>query len=200
MCGAVLAPVTWFVAIPPYWIRSNFAVADRGFRNMPSPTLLVLAGQVPQWIKSLSWVTCRELSNTHNNDVAPNIHRLRVLGGPIFNVIGLLLSIAIYEIFLNHPMARELIAWSAVGHGLLLIMSLYPWPIVDRGTILKWTLVVGGRTEALADRIVRRVDWVIGSMLILFGIGLLSIQLWIVGFILIGLGIVVLEVTAGKIQ
>jgi hypothetical protein len=96
--------------------------------------------------------------------------------------------------------AQELMAFSAIGHGLLLIMSMFPLPMVDGGTILKWTLVGGGRTAAQADRIVRGVDWVLGILLALIGVALLVIQVWIVGLILLAGGMIVLGAAAGKIK
>lgn len=97
-----------------------------------------------------------------NNNVAPGIHRMRALGGPIFNLLGLLLSIAVYHNATDYSLARGLIGWSIIGHGLIFVMSLLPLPIVDGGTILKWTLVERGKAEKEADEIVRRIDWVLG--------------------------------------
>jgi hypothetical protein len=148
---------------------------------------LVIAGDMPRTLYD-------------DNDVAPNIHRMRALGGPIFNVVGLLLSIAIFEIVPGNPIARELLAWSAVGHGLLLIMSLSPMPSVDGGTILKWTLVERGKTEREADKIIQRVDVVIGIAGIIIGIGAIAMQIWMVGVVFMGIGIVTLGVAAGKIK
>ena len=79
-------------------------------------------------------------------------------------------------------------------------MSLFPLPLVDGGTILKWSLVAAGRTPAQADRIVRGVDWVLGVALLLIGIGLLAIQLWIAGGVLTGVGVIVLGAAVGKIK
>ncbi len=79
-----------------------------------------------------------------NDSVPPNAHRLRALGGPIFNVLGLLLSVAVFVIASTNSLVREWASWSAFGHGVLLIESLFPVPMVDGGTLLKWTLVVGG--------------------------------------------------------
>ena len=136
----------------------------------------------------------------HNNDVAPAVHRQRALGGPVFNAIGLLLSLAVFALVRGSPVVRELMAFSAVGHGLLLVMSLFPLLPVDGGTILKWSLVSAGRTPAQADRIVRGVDWVLGVALLLIGIGLLAIQLWIAGGVLTGVGVIVLGAAVGKIK
>ena len=93
-----------------------------------------------------------------NNAVPPNVHRMRALGGPIFNTLGFLLSLTIYRTASRTSVARELAGWSAIGHGLLLLMSLTPLPTVDGGTLLKWTLVARGRSEAEADALVDRVD------------------------------------------
>jgi hypothetical protein len=131
-----------------------------------------------------------------NNDVAPVTHRMRALGGPIFNVIGLLLSIAIFEIVSVNSIVREWMTWSAVGHGLLLIMSLTPFPAVDGGTILKWTLIANGRTEIEADKLVRRVDWFFASTILVMGIGLTLMKIWIIGLIFLGIGMVLLLITA----
>ena len=46
------------------------------------------------------------------------------------------------------------------GHVLLFVASLMPLPIVDGGTLMKWTLVAHGRTQTEADETVRRVNWV----------------------------------------
>ena len=135
-----------------------------------------------------------------DNDVAPSVHRARALGGPIFNAMGLLLSISIFEIVSANSIIREWMAWSAVGHGLLLIMSLAPLPAVDGGTILKWTLVAKGRTEREADKVVRQIDWILGSIIGSIGIGLIFVKIWIIGLILLGVGIIILSVTADKIR
>lgn len=135
-----------------------------------------------------------------NNEVSPDAHRIRASGGPLFNTIGLLLSAGVYAIASGHAIARELAAWSAGGHGLLLILSLLPVPIVDGGTLLKWTLVARGRTAAEADEMIRRVDWVMGIVGGLIGIGFIVMQMWIAGVILVGIGAVVIAIAEGKIR
>lgn len=135
-----------------------------------------------------------------DNDVTPNAHRMRALGGPIFNVIGLLLSIAIFELVSPNSIVREWMTWSAFGHGLLLLMSLTPLPPVDGGTILKWTLVAKGRTERDADKVVQRIDWMLGSIIGTIGISLIFVKIWIIGLIPLCVGIIILSVTASKIR
>jgi hypothetical protein len=57
-----------------------------------------------------------------------------------------------------------------------------------------------GRTSAQAERIVRGVDWELGALLVLTGIALLIMQLWIIGLILLGGGMIVLGAAAGKLK
>jgi hypothetical protein len=135
-----------------------------------------------------------------NNAVSPNMHRLRAIGGPTFNLVALLVSLAVYALLPTHSIIRELATWSALGHGFILILSLVPLPVVDGGTLLKWTLVAGGRTEKEADAFVRRLDWGIGITVELVGLVLIASQLWIAGVILAALGLVVIAITAGKIH
>ncbi len=135
-----------------------------------------------------------------NNDVSPDVHRLRALGGPIFNLMGLLLSLAIYGVVSSNSIAKELAGWWALGHGLQLLMSLSPLPFVDGGTILKWTLVARGKTEREADELVRQIDWGLGIIIVIIGIGFILMRTWIIGVILLSVGGIVFGIAAGKIQ
>lgn len=135
-----------------------------------------------------------------NNEVSPDVHRMRAIGGPLFNMVGLLLSAVIYIVARGNPIVRELAAWSAGGHGWILFAALSPLPMVDGGTLLKWTLVARGRTEKEADEMVRLLDWVIGIVGGLIGVGLLLVQMWIAGMILVGIGAVIIAIAAGKIR
>jgi hypothetical protein len=135
-----------------------------------------------------------------NNEVSPDVHRMRAMGGPIFNMLGLLLSAVIYAVARGNPIIRELAAWSAVGHGWILLAALLPLPMVDGGTLVKWTLVARGKTEKEADEMVRRVDWVLGIVGGIIGVGLLAMQMWIGGVIVAGMSAVVIAIAAGKIR
>lgn len=111
-----------------------------------------------------------------NNAVSPAAHRLRAVGGPIFNAVGLLLSLATYGGGRRGSVARELAAWSALGHGWILGMSLAPVPAVDGGALLKWTLVARGWSEADADAAVRQVARGTGVVAGCVGVGLVAWQ------------------------
>ena len=101
-----------------------------------------------------------------DNDVSPRTHILRSLGGPAFSAIGLVIGIAW---LLLSPSAT---AWRYLGeiwtvvNGFIFLALFAPLPIVDGGVILKWFLVMRGKTEEQADRLVKYLClWV--------GIGLL---------------------------
>ena len=122
------------------------------------------------------------------------------MGGLIYNLVGLLLSITIFQIASGNAITRELMGWSAFGHGLIFVESLIPLPMIDGGTILKWTLVARGKTEAEADDLVRRVDWILGFVAVVAGIILAFMKIWMVGLISIVAGVIILGITARKIQ
>jgi hypothetical protein len=108
----------------------------------------------------------------YNNDVPPRVHRLRALGGPIYNVVGLAISCLLRFLAPPGSWVREVAGWSCLGHGFILGGSLFPLPVVDGGSVLKWTLVERGRTPEQADEIVRQVDLSLGTALTATGVAL----------------------------
>jgi hypothetical protein len=108
----------------------------------------------------------------YDNDVPPRVHRLRALGGPIYSVVGLAISCLVRGLAPRGSWVREIAGWSCLGHGFILGGSLVPLPIVDGGTLLKWTLVERGRTAEQADEVVRQVDLSLGTALTATGVAL----------------------------
>jgi hypothetical protein len=135
-----------------------------------------------------------------NNQVSPKAHRTRALGGPIYSLLGLLLSLLVFSLFPGGSIGRELAAWSVLGQGFIFGGSLLPLPIVDGGTILKWSLVEHGRKEAAADGIVRHVNWVLMALTIVVSFSFLNGKMWVAGVISLGVGIVALGAAVGKIK
>ncbi|MGE5376810.1 MAG: hypothetical protein ACM3XO_17275 [Bacteroidota bacterium] len=184
---AVLMGLAIVLVLIPADVGHAFAhIFSARWAGAPMDEILLSAGMP----RTLYW----------NNAVPPNAHRLRAIGGPLFNLVALLLSLAIYALLASNSIVRELSTWSALGHALILIMSLMPLPVVDGGTLLKWTLVARGRTETQADAAVRRLDWGIAGLTEIAGLVLVASRLWIAGGILVGLGMVVIAITAGKIH
>jgi hypothetical protein len=135
-----------------------------------------------------------------NNEVSPDVHRIRALGGLVFNMLGCLVSGATYVAVPRRSVARELAATSAIGHAWLFIMSLMPVPLVDGGTLMKWTLVAHGQTESEADETVRRVDWALALTGGISGVLLIAMRRWAAGGILVGCGALAAAIADGRIQ
>ena len=136
----------------------------------------------------------------HDNDVPPQAHRMRALGGPIYSAMGLLSSLVVRALAPRDSLAHELAGWSCIGHGFIFTGSLAPLPIVDGGSILKWTLVERGRTPAEADAVVQRVDLAIGATAAATGAALAARRRWLPGLGLIGAGAIAIGAALGKIR
>jgi hypothetical protein len=116
-----------------------------------------------------------------DDHVPPAVHRKRAIGGPIFSAVGTILSLVVYLAASDGGLLSEWAGWSLIGHGFILLGSLAPLPMVDGGTILKWTLVERGRSEPEADEIVRRISWVIAALALTAGVVLALFGLWLAG-------------------
>ena len=111
-----------------------------------------------------------------NNDVLPQVHILRSLGGPVFSLICVILSLLWRGLSPRKSISRELAEISLFGHSFILLGSVVPLPMVDGGIILKWRLVQSGRSVEQADRVVRRASWGLGAALVAIGAVLGIIQ------------------------
>lgn len=100
-----------------------------------------------------------------DESVTPRQHIVRALGGPVFNFGVLVVSLLLRR--RTHPdsVTRD-VADAASGMNLFLCtFSLLPLPGIDGGPILKWSLVERGHTPDEADKIVQKVDSVLGVAL-----------------------------------
>ncbi len=88
----------------------------------------------------------------YDQAVPPRTHILRALGGPLYSALGLVLSLVARSLLPRNSAAREVAGWSSIGHCLIFAGSLAPLPIVDGGSILKWTLVESGKAPQEADQ------------------------------------------------
>jgi Zn-dependent protease len=135
-----------------------------------------------------------------NNAVLPRVHRMRAIGGPLFNVVCLILSEIVFFAVPRGSIGQELAAFSAAAHGIMLIMSLAPLPIVDGGSILKWTLVERGWSQASAEATAAKIGWSVGIVSALIGLVLIALHIWIIGGILTAGGIIVLGTAVGLVR
>jgi hypothetical protein len=136
----------------------------------------------------------------HEDHVPPRAHRMRAMGGPLFSALGLGISLLVRSLVPRHSIAREVADWSSVGHGLILIGSLAPLPIVDGGSLLKWTLVDRGRTHAQADQIVKQAGIATGVAATGVGVMFATRRRWLPAVGLIVVGMVAIGAALGKIR
>jgi hypothetical protein len=134
------------------------------------------------------------------DDVPPDIHRQRALGGPIFNACGLAASLTLHGLTPRDSVTHEVSGWSSLGHGLLLVGSLAPLPMVDGGSILKWTLVKRGNSLEDADGVVRQADLALGASLAATGIALAARRRWLPAVGLIAVGGIAVAAGLGKLR
>ena len=87
-----------------------------------------------------------------------------------YSAVGLAISCLLRSLAPHGSLVREVAGWSCLGHGFIFGGSLAPLPIVDGGSMLKWTLVERGRTPEQADEIVAQVDLSLGTALAATGI------------------------------
>ena len=111
-----------------------------------------------------------------NNDVPPRTHITRASGGPIYSAIGLTISLLWRSFSPPTSLSRELADISSFYHGAIFFGSLIPLPIVDGGTILKWTLVEQGSTPKEADEIVKITGPVVIGLLAVMGTAVLLLR------------------------
>ncbi|RME99697.1 MAG: hypothetical protein D6768_14480 [Chloroflexi bacterium] len=91
-----------------------------------------------------------------NNDVPPAAHMGRAIGGPIASTTAMLAALALRPLTAAGSVARRLVTVFALFQAIFGLGALAPMPIIDGGTLLKWSLVARGRTEAEADSIVQQ--------------------------------------------
>ena len=122
------------------------------------------------------------------------------MGGPIFSALGLVASLLVRAIIPRKSIAHEVANWSSIGHGLIFTGSLAPLPIVDGGSLLKWTLVDHGRTTDEADRIVQQAGVATGVAATSAGVAFATRRRWLPALGLIAAGLVAIGSALGKIR
>lgn len=98
-----------------------------------------------------------------DNAVPARVHIMRSLGGPLANLLGLLVSLLWRYSAARGSLGRELAETTAATHAALAFGSLLPLPIVDGGVILKWLLVLEGNPPAQAGQMVNKAAISIGA-------------------------------------
>jgi hypothetical protein len=136
----------------------------------------------------------------YDQSVPPRAHILRALGGPLYSALGFVISLVVRSLFPRQSIAREVADWSTIGHGLILSGSLAPLPIVDGGSILKWSLVESGKTPPEADQVVEQVGIAAGVAAGAAGAALATRRRWLPAAGLLVAGIISIAAAKGKIR
>jgi hypothetical protein len=97
------------------------------------------------------------------NEVPPQTHIRRSLGGPIFSLIGSMLSLVWWRFSPRGSLSHDLAEASLAGHSFILLGSVAPLPMVDGGIIMKWKLVEAGQSPEQADRTVHQTSLGLGA-------------------------------------
>ena len=134
-----------------------------------------------------------------NNDVSPWVHRMRALGGPVFSLIMLGVSLLVRASLPKNSAAREAADWSCIGHTFIGLGSLTPFPIVDGGTITKWTLVEQGRSPEEADKAVEQAGLAVSGGVAVAGVVMAMRRRWGWAAGLLGLALLGIGMAKGKI-
>lgn len=127
-----------------------------------------------------------------NNDVSPKTHIVRSLGGPVYSALGLLLGLGWLMIVPRETAVHYLGEVWTVANGFIFLALFTPLQIVDGGVVLKWMLVLGGRTEAQADELVKRLGLGLGVGLLAAALFFLISAAWLLSGVLFVLGLVAL--------
>jgi hypothetical protein len=135
-----------------------------------------------------------------DDEVPPRVHCLRAVGGPIYSAVGLMLALVGRKLVPADSVWREELDLAALGHGLILGGSLAPLPLVDGGSLLKWTLVERGQSPEKADDLVRQAGLGTGAAALATGAALAAKRRWLPAVGLIAAGAVAIAAALEKIR
>ncbi|MBN2549413.1 MAG: hypothetical protein JXB15_09665 [Anaerolineales bacterium] len=90
--------------------------------------------------------------------VKPREHIARALGGPVFNVLVMLIAKIFRRQTRPDSLAHEVADLAVDVNTFLGVMSLLPMPGIDGGPVLKWSLVEAGCSVEQADRTVQLIN------------------------------------------
>ncbi|MEA3337965.1 MAG: hypothetical protein U9R25_18910 [Chloroflexota bacterium] len=125
-----------------------------------------------------------------DNDITPQQHRMRALGGPVYSGLACLLVLALRRLAPEDTIFHEVLGYTALAHGLISAGSMAPLEMVDGGSILKWSLVEQGKTEEEADHAVQQVAKGSGTALTATGLVIAGSPHRLVGFVLAAGGLI----------
>jgi Zn-dependent protease len=106
----------------------------------------------------------------YNNEISPQAHLGRAIGGPIASGLAFLLTLALWPFVSDRSVLGEFLRLLSFINGLLGAGSLLPLPFIDGGVLLKWSLVERGQPAEEADQVVRQANLLIGILAAAIGL------------------------------
>jgi len=95
--------------------------------------------------------------------ITPRQHILRSLGGPVCNLVLLLVSKGFQRLTPPGSPAREVADAAAAANTFIASASLLPVSVFDGGPILKWSLISGGLSPAQSRQVISRTNRILGA-------------------------------------
>ena len=138
--------------------------------------------------------------DVNDEAVMPKQHIIRSLGGPIFNILVLPLAWLFRQRTDPESVGRDIANTAVAANAFLPAVGLLPIPGIDGGPILKWSLVEKGYTQPEADLTVRKVDGILGTLLLAAGIVSLKKCRWFIGGLLLQLAAYALSIALGFLR
>ncbi len=136
----------------------------------------------------------------NDETVTPRQHIMRSLGGPVFNILVLPIALLFRQRTDPDSVGRDIANTAVATNAFLPAVGLLPIPGIDGGPILKWSLVEKGHTQPEADLTVRKVDGVLGALLLAAGIVFLKKRRWFIGGLLLQLAAYALSIALGFLR
>lgn len=207
-----LTPVVvgWLAAI----VQSRRANPDAPYRRLWLAPVYLLAWLVADVVHILGHIISSLMANTpldrlsfaapfpqsvyENEEVSPWQHRMRAIGGPAANLLVALVHWPLIALTAPGSILRQILEVKRFFHFGLGLVSLIPLPMIDGGSLLKWTLVTRGRSPVEADEAVGQVNAVLGATALTFGLASALARRWLWAAGLISHGAFLLAVGLGR--
>lgn len=136
----------------------------------------------------------------NDEEVTPQQHLVRSLGGPLFNALALPLWWLVRWISPPESVGQDVGEAGTWMNTLLLVGGLTPIPGLDGSVILKWSLVAGGRKLEEADEVVRKVNGPTALGLGVVSAAAFKHKKWLAGVFAAMLAVVSALIFTGKLK
>jgi Zn-dependent protease len=182
----------------PYWSRqkrlmtvvlsSTILFGSEWCHNLAHAALADWIGKPVDAIRIFFGTPLLIYYDINDQQVSPAQHMLRGLGGPVFNALMLPLCWFARQFTSEDSLAHFGADFALKVNAFLATAAFLPIPGLDGGSLLKWSVVKGGRNPVVADEAVKTVNRFTGlGLAAATGIAIKKRHVWsAVGFALFG--------------